>query len=91
MSNMKERVPQFNLRIPQELKDKVNNACKLSGRSFTKEVLYRIQRTFDEEARALKRYNDVQENAVGEEGSDREFLLYIITKAIDEHLKTYRK
>lgn len=39
---------QFNLRIPEELKDKVKDAAKESGRSINAEAQYRLEQSFDE-------------------------------------------
>lgn len=35
---------QFNLRVPQELKDKIEAAAKRSGRSINAEAAYRLER-----------------------------------------------
>ena len=35
---------QFNLRVPQELKDRVEEAAKRSGRSINAEAAYRLER-----------------------------------------------
>ncbi len=37
-------VVQFNLRVPQELKDKIEEASKKSGRSINAEAAYRLER-----------------------------------------------
>ena len=38
--------PQFNLRVPAELKQQVEEAAKLSGRSINAEAVYRLEQTF---------------------------------------------
>lgn len=38
---------QFNLRIPEELKDKVRDAAKESGRSINAEAQYRLEQSFN--------------------------------------------
>ncbi len=38
---------QFNLRIPEELKDRVKDAAKESGRSINAEAQYRLEQTFN--------------------------------------------
>lgn len=38
---------QFNLRIPEELKDKVKDAAKESGRSINAEAQYRLEQSFN--------------------------------------------
>lgn len=35
---------QFNLRVPQELKDKIEEAAKRSGRSINAEAAYRLEK-----------------------------------------------
>lgn len=40
--------PQFNLRVPTELKQKVEGAAKESGRSINAEAVYRLEKSFDE-------------------------------------------
>ena len=38
---------QFNLRIPEELKNKVDEASKKSGRSINAEAAYRLEQSFN--------------------------------------------
>ena len=38
--------PQFNLRVPAELKQQVEEAAKLSGRSINAEAVYRLEQSF---------------------------------------------
>lgn len=38
--------PQVNFRIPQELKEKLENAAKESGRSITSELVTRLEQSF---------------------------------------------
>lgn len=45
--------PQFNLRIPQELRDRIVTAAQANKRSATAEILARLESTFAEENRAL--------------------------------------
>ena len=40
--------PQFNLRVPIELKQKVEDAAKESGRSINAEAVHRLEKSFDE-------------------------------------------
>lgn len=39
--------PQFNLRVPVELKQKVEEAAKESGRSINAEAVYRLEKSFE--------------------------------------------
>lgn len=39
---------QFPLRLPPELKEKLENACKESGRSKNAEAVYRLERSFEQ-------------------------------------------
>lgn len=43
--------PQFNFRIPADLLDKLRASQKVSGRSLTAELVYRLERSFDLETR----------------------------------------
>lgn len=43
--------PQFNLRIPQELRDRVMEAAKENKRSATAEIIARLEQSFAEQAR----------------------------------------
>ena len=38
---------QFPLRLPPELKEKLENACKESGRSKNAEAVYRLEQSFE--------------------------------------------
>jgi len=40
---------QFNLRIPEELKEKIKQAATESGRSINAEAQYRLEESFSEE------------------------------------------
>lgn len=42
--------PQFNLRIPADLKERVEQAAKQSKRSATAEIIARLEQSFAEEA-----------------------------------------
>lgn len=46
--------PQFNLRVPIELKQQVENAAKESGRSINAEAVFRLEQSFKNEIRDLK-------------------------------------
>ena len=39
---------QFNLRIPKELKQKIDEASKKSGRSINGEAAYRLEQSFNQ-------------------------------------------
>ncbi|CAM4282558.1 Arc family DNA-binding protein [Acinetobacter pragensis] len=41
--------PQFNLRVPIELKQQVENAAKESGRSINAEAVFRLEQSFRNE------------------------------------------
>jgi len=41
--------PQFNLRVPQELKQQVEDAAKESGRSINAEAVFRLEQSFRNE------------------------------------------
>lgn len=46
VTKMARNDPQFNLRVPSELKQKVENAAKESGRSINAEAVYRLEQSF---------------------------------------------
>lgn len=46
---------QFPLRLPPELKEKLENACKESGRSKNAEAVYRLEQTF-----SINTHSDVE-------------------------------
>lgn len=46
--------PQFNLRVPIELKQQVENAAKESGRSINAEAVFRLEQSFRNEIGDLK-------------------------------------
>lgn len=47
---MSRKDPQFNLRIPELLRDKVMGAAKANKRSATAEIIARLEASFDREA-----------------------------------------
>lgn len=46
--SMKQTDPQYKLRLPQELKDQVEEAAKQSGRSMNAEIVARLEQSFTE-------------------------------------------
>jgi tRNA 2-selenouridine synthase SelU len=47
---MKQTDPQYKLRIPQDLKDRIEQAAKLSGRSMNAEIVKRLQGSYQTDA-----------------------------------------
>lgn len=47
---------QFNLRIPDELKERVKSAAKESGRSINAEAQYRLEESFNQSPATLEDY-----------------------------------
>lgn len=43
---MARNEPQFNIRMPQELKDSIVSAAKENGRSINSEIVFRLQKSF---------------------------------------------
>lgn len=41
--------PQMNLRVPMELKEKIEKAALDNGRTITAEAVYRLENSFDDE------------------------------------------
>ena len=54
---------QFPLRLPPELKEKLENACKESGRSKNAEAVYRLERTFEIDFFRVTLFGDLKEPA----------------------------
>lgn len=50
---------QFNLRIPEELKNKIKEAASKSGRSINAEAQIRLEATFKEDAEAESLKNKI--------------------------------
>lgn len=48
---------QFNLRVSEELKQKIEEASKLSGRSINAEAVNRLERSFDESTNVIGIFN----------------------------------
>lgn len=46
--------PQFNLRVPQELKQLVEDAAKKSGRSINAEAVFRLEQSFTQDKKLLE-------------------------------------
>ena len=40
--------PQFNVRMPADLKEKIEEAAKKNGRSMNAEIVYRLQQSIDD-------------------------------------------
>ena len=41
--------PQFNVRMPADLKEKIEEAAKENGRSMNAEIVYRLQRSIEDD------------------------------------------
>ena len=41
--------PQFNVRMPADLKEKIDEAAKENGRSMNAEIVYRLQKSIEED------------------------------------------
>ncbi|PPA76496.1 hypothetical protein C4E15_06795 [Achromobacter spanius] len=48
---MKQTDPQYKLRLPQELKDLIEEAAKANGRSMNAEMVFRLEQTFGAESK----------------------------------------
>lgn len=57
INGLKMGFAQVNFRIPQELKDKLEQAAKDSGRSITAELVTRLERSFDESTNVIGIFN----------------------------------
>lgn len=45
--------PQMNLRVPMELKEKIEKAALDNGRTITAEAVYRLERSFEPELNVI--------------------------------------
>ena len=54
---------QFPLRLPPELKEKLEDACKESGRSKNAEAVYRLEKSFEPDFFRITKFNDLKEPA----------------------------
>lgn len=53
--------PQFNLRIPADLKDQIEKAASAVGRSATAEIVHRLRQSFERTSEALTKREVVAE------------------------------
>lgn len=53
--------PQFNVRMPVDLKEKIEVAAKKNGRSMNAEIVYRLQKSIEEEVAGAEPVDGVQE------------------------------
>lgn len=58
---MKQTDPQYKLRIPQDLKERIEAASKESGRSMNAEIVARLQSTFEAQAALFDAANDINQ------------------------------
>lgn len=72
---------QFNLRIPEELKDKVKDAAKESGRSINAEAQYRLEQSFTRHISAT----EIVENIKDISGSLAAENFIAILKVAEDH------
>lgn len=87
--------PQFNLRIPEALRDKVMVAAKENKRSATAEILARLEESFVEEGLGSDRQSGIRKDLLIEsiDGSDdsrpvtRAELWGVVDRAIEQTLR----
>ena len=51
--------PQFNLRIPQELKDQIEKSAKDDGRSINAQAVYLLQKGLEQSPKPPMQYIDI--------------------------------
>lgn len=79
--------PQFNLRISQELKDRLDIEAKKAGRSITQEIIKRLEKSLSEEDALLPYKTEVQKELNREVRADEQYVVdavAILTKAFDD-------
>ena len=89
---------QFNLRLPQELKDRIEEAAKRTGRSINAEAAYRLDRGLRPQVRPTDYmsdyYRDVEmghdDSFYERTGLSEEDLAKYIIKAIGKELENIR-
>jgi hypothetical protein len=62
--------PQVNIRVPQELKDKIEEAAKENGRSINSETVLRLEQSFVEQPDIKPSFNDPEFRAKLERAMD---------------------
>jgi len=55
--------PQMNLRVPMELKEKIETAALNSGRTITAEAVIRLEQSFEPDFFRITKFNDLKEPA----------------------------
>lgn len=60
ISCMKRTDPQFKLRIPQDLKERLEHAADIEGRSVTAEIVHRLEASFPAISAELLRSREVE-------------------------------
>ena len=81
---MARRDPQFNVRIPAELKQAIEDAAKENNRSINSEIVYRLQQSFENEDEHVPGFKQVEFKMVDNYRLGAGFAL---AKALDEAIK----
>lgn len=84
-------VVQFNLRVPEELKKKVDEASQISGRSINAEAAYRLEQSFIEEKKPQKAMNVVfDDDWFDETGLSKEEFGAFVRMAVQSNVAQYK-
>ena len=82
---------QFPLRLPPELKEKLENACKESGRSKNAEAVYRLEQSFTaQSAKASGEENIESKNFIKEHIKKQLHYQSFYIEKLDAKISTYR-
>lgn len=57
--------PQMNLRVPMELKEKIEKAALDNGRTITAEAVYRLEQSFEVQSPDSKAFEDASVRILG--------------------------
>lgn len=55
--------PQMNLRVPMELKEKIEEIALENGRTITAEAVYRLEKSFEPDFFRITKFSDLKEPA----------------------------
>ena len=75
--------PQMNLRVPMELKEKIENAALNNGRTITAEAVYRLEKSFEPDANPRETFEfESMERIYREQAQELKLLRELVEKII---------
>lgn len=85
---MARRDPQFNVRIPAELKQAIEEAAKENNRSINSEIVYRLQQSFaskDNESNVEKPKHIIEAKVAGKSSASTANLFASLIDFVEQH------